>query len=592
MGGARRAARPRRRGQGPRLPPGRGRARAPPFPARSTRRGGAVEPPARGHDLRRRRAPERRVFMVMEIMRGGTIGDRLKSGREISHEELLRWLREAAGALDTAHEAGVVHRDIKPGNLLLDDHDRLAVADFGIARVAWEDQLTATGQVLGTAAYLSPEQALGEPATAASDRYALAVVAYELLTGKRPFEAEHFAAQARAHVEDPVPPASSRADGLSRAVDAVLERGLAKEAEDRWESSAQFVDELERTLGPRARRRRAPTRRLFGRRPAAAPAAARPRAAARPPRAARAAADARAARHRRRRATAAAAATANGRHAAAAPRRRAPRRRSAAAPLLVGLAGLALIAVIAAVALATRGDDPEPRAARAEHAGGDGDAEKTPTESRPRPRPRHRPTRPRRTRPRPPTAAPTETRHARRDRSAAQRQARPQGGQGGADRRLQRPPAPATTRPRWPRPARPSSCAATPTSSARAATRSSRRARRCSRSASPTRRSRSSSAAWTSTATTSAARSPRRSRRPRRPPEKARARRPWSEEAQGPQVLTVTASLQNRTGTPATPQASPNGIGRGLLPATALGLRLVVHRRRRRLRRRHQRPLQ
>ena len=85
----------------------------------------------------------------------------------------MRWLHEAAAALDTAHEAGVVHRDIKPGNLLLDGRDRLAVADFGIARLAWEDQLTATGQVLGTAAYLSPEQAMGEAATAASDRYAL-----------------------------------------------------------------------------------------------------------------------------------------------------------------------------------------------------------------------------------------------------------------------------------------------------------------------------------------------------------------------------------------------------------------------------------
>src|SRR3954452_20348411 len=152
-----------------------------------------------------------RVFMVMEIMRGGSLADRLRSGRDIPHQTALRWLREAAAALDTAHDAGVVHRDIKPANLLLDERERLAVADFGIARVAWEDQLTATGQVLGTAAYLSPEQALGEPATAASDRYALAVVAYELLTGGRPFEAEHFAAQARAHLEDPVPPASSRA---------------------------------------------------------------------------------------------------------------------------------------------------------------------------------------------------------------------------------------------------------------------------------------------------------------------------------------------------------------------------------------------
>jgi len=206
-----------------------------------------------------------RVFMVMEIMRGGSVGDRIKSGRAIGHEEVLRWLREAAGALDTAHEAGVVHRDIKPGNLLLDDHDRLAVGDFGIARVAWEDQLTATGQVLGTAAYLSPEQALGEPATAASDRYALAVVAYELLVGARPFEAEHFAAQARAHVEDPVPPASSRADGLSRAVDAVLERGLAKDPADRWESSAEFVRQLERTVNGEPSEPTRPTRRLFGR---------------------------------------------------------------------------------------------------------------------------------------------------------------------------------------------------------------------------------------------------------------------------------------------------------------------------------------
>src|SRR4051794_11700444 len=210
-----------------------------------------------------------RVFMVMEIMRGGTLGDRLKSREQISHAKALQWLHQSAAALDAAHEAGVVHRDIKPGNLLLDSHERLAVADFGIARVAWEDQLTATGQVLGTAAYLSPEQALGEAATAASDRYALAVVAYELLTGTRPFEAEHFAAQARAHVEDPVPAASVRGDGLSTAVDAVLERGLAKNPGDRWESSAAFVDALERTVGEQ-RERTKPTRRLSGRREKAA----------------------------------------------------------------------------------------------------------------------------------------------------------------------------------------------------------------------------------------------------------------------------------------------------------------------------------
>jgi eukaryotic-like serine/threonine-protein kinase len=190
-----------------------------------------------------------RVFMVMELMRGGTVGERLKAGRTIADETALRWLREAAGALDAAHDAGVVHRDIKPGNLLLDERDRLAIGDFGIARLALEDQLTATGQVLGTASYISPEQAVGEPATAASDRYALAVVAFELLTGERPFQAEHFAAQARAHVEDAPPLATERDSSLPKGVDAVLDRGLAKAPEDRWESAGEMVAALDRAMG-------------------------------------------------------------------------------------------------------------------------------------------------------------------------------------------------------------------------------------------------------------------------------------------------------------------------------------------------------
>jgi eukaryotic-like serine/threonine-protein kinase len=189
-----------------------------------------------------------RAFMVMELMRGGTVGERLK-GRAIADETALRWLREAAGALDAAHDAGVVHRDIKPGNLLLDDRDRLAIADFGIARLAMEDQLTATGQVLGTASYISPEQAVGEPATAASDRYALAVVAFELLTGERPFQAEHFAAQARAHVEDEPPLATERDASLPRGVDSVLDRGMAKAPADRWDSAAAMVEALDRAMG-------------------------------------------------------------------------------------------------------------------------------------------------------------------------------------------------------------------------------------------------------------------------------------------------------------------------------------------------------
>ena len=220
--------------------------------------------------------------MVMEIMRGGTLGRPPEVGQVRSRtSSAVRMARRRPPRRSTPPTTpGVVHRDIKPGNLLLDGRERLAVADFGIARLAWEDQLTATGQVLGTAAYLSPEQAMGEAATAASDRYALAVVAYELLTGTRPFEAEHFAAQARAHVEDPVPPASSRAVvDLSKAVDAVLERGLAKDPDDRWGSSEEFVAALERTLSQPST---TPTRKL-GRREKPV-AAAPPRAAVLGPR--------------------------------------------------------------------------------------------------------------------------------------------------------------------------------------------------------------------------------------------------------------------------------------------------------------------
>src|SRR3954453_12923294 len=102
-----------------------------------------------------------RVFMVMELMRGGSVADRLRSGEPIPQETVLDWLHEAAAAHDAVHEATIVHRDIKPANLLLDQPGRLAIRDFRIARVAQDDQLTQTGQVLGTASYISPEQAMG-----------------------------------------------------------------------------------------------------------------------------------------------------------------------------------------------------------------------------------------------------------------------------------------------------------------------------------------------------------------------------------------------------------------------------------------------
>src|SRR4051794_4920009 len=193
---------------------------------------------------------EGRAFMVMELMRGGSVADVLRRGEEIETQRALRWLREAASALDAAHAAGVVHRDVKPANLLLDERDRLGIGDFGIARLAWEEQVTQTGQVLGTAAYLAPEQAMGEPAVAASDRYALSVVAFELLTGEKPFNAEHFAAQARAHVEDDPPRPSELNRDLTERVDAVIDRGMAKDPDDRWGSATGFAERLDEALAP------------------------------------------------------------------------------------------------------------------------------------------------------------------------------------------------------------------------------------------------------------------------------------------------------------------------------------------------------
>ena len=196
-------------------------------------------------DIGETSSPPTQAFIVMEHFAGGTVSDRLKSGDPIPVPLALKWLKEAASALDAAHASDIVHRDVKPGNLLLDENGRLAVGDFGIASLAGETGVTATGQVLGTAAYLSPEQARGHAATAASDRFSLAVVAYELLCGGRPFPGDTAMEQARARLQqDPVVPA-----GLGGAAYDALKHGLSRAPEDRPATAAAFVAELEAALG-------------------------------------------------------------------------------------------------------------------------------------------------------------------------------------------------------------------------------------------------------------------------------------------------------------------------------------------------------
>ena len=127
-----------------------------------------------------------RPYIVMEHLSGGSLDDVLRDGGPQPPERVFTWLEEAARALDVAHREGVVHRDVKPANLMLDGEGNVHVADFGIASSAGMDSLTMTGTVLGTAGYLSPEQAQGERAGPASDRYALGIVAWELFTGQAP----------------------------------------------------------------------------------------------------------------------------------------------------------------------------------------------------------------------------------------------------------------------------------------------------------------------------------------------------------------------------------------------------------------------
>jgi serine/threonine protein kinase len=153
-------------------------------------------------------------FLVMPYLPGGSLRERLKAG-PVPLLLASSWIAQLADALDAAHAAGVLHRDVKPANVLLGKDDRLFLADFGIAKML-ESQtgLTATGVVVGTPIYMAPEQAQGHPASPATDRYALAVVAFEILAGRPPFEGDNALSLMHQHVATPPPMLSMRVAGL------------------------------------------------------------------------------------------------------------------------------------------------------------------------------------------------------------------------------------------------------------------------------------------------------------------------------------------------------------------------------------------
>jgi eukaryotic-like serine/threonine-protein kinase len=204
-----------------------------------------------------------RPYIVFEYLPGGTLEDRLEPGRPLPDAETARIASELAAALAYAHEHGVLHRDVKPSNVLFDEEGRAKLADFGIARIVDASTLTEAGTMLGTAAYISPEQARAEPTTAATDVYAVGVILYRLLTGRLPFEAEAPLDLALMHAnEEPPPILSLRPDAPSR-LERVATWALAKRPADRPADGAallaaltptHFEDDETRVLPPPRRR--------------------------------------------------------------------------------------------------------------------------------------------------------------------------------------------------------------------------------------------------------------------------------------------------------------------------------------------------
>jgi Tol biopolymer transport system component len=196
-------------------------------------------------------------YFVMEHLAGETLAARLQRQGALSAPEALSILRPLAAALDYAHHRGIVHRDIKPGNVMLGPEGQVTLMDFGIARAAQEGRLTGTGTVVGTPEYMSPEQARGMTVDARTDQYSLGVVAYQMLSGQVPFQADSTLALMYKIVHEPPPPLSQYRPDLPTEVGAVLEQALAKEPGARYPGASAFVEALGHALAGRTVKREA-----------------------------------------------------------------------------------------------------------------------------------------------------------------------------------------------------------------------------------------------------------------------------------------------------------------------------------------------
>jgi serine/threonine-protein kinase len=189
-----------------------------------------------------------RPYIVFEYVEGETLKERIRRLGRLPIAEAVAYAIEIARALGAAHARHIVHRDVKPQNVLIDEEGSAKVTDFGIARTLDEEGLTADGRVLGTTDYVSPEQALGQPVTGQSDLYSLGVVLYEMLTGEVPFKGENQVAVAMKHVREILPDVQAKRPEVSAALAAVVDNATAKRQEDRYADDVELIADLEDVL--------------------------------------------------------------------------------------------------------------------------------------------------------------------------------------------------------------------------------------------------------------------------------------------------------------------------------------------------------
>lgn len=189
-------------------------------------------------------------FMVMELIEGPTLKDQLfqlsERGERLPLKESIHIIKEAATALAYAHNQGMIHRDVKPANLMMDRDNRVVLTDFGIAKIVTGAQFTASGGMVGTPAYMAPEQGLGDAGDERSDLYSLGVILFQLVTGALPYEAETPLAIILKHLNEPVPSARAVSPDVPEAVDLIIRKLMAKEPDDRYQTANALIADLEK----------------------------------------------------------------------------------------------------------------------------------------------------------------------------------------------------------------------------------------------------------------------------------------------------------------------------------------------------------